>query len=71
MPKTITRFVKTAKIANRNLASVLPRLMMIVHDMGLVNESLRVWSTSKEKRSEVAEGGRPRALRPDSNVVRI
>ena len=50
MPKTITRFVKTAKIANRNLASVLPRLMMIVHDMGLVNESLRVWSTSKEKR---------------------
>jgi hypothetical protein len=31
--------------------------MMIVNDMAIVNESLRVWSTSKDKRWESRKGG--------------
>jgi hypothetical protein len=57
MPKSTTRFVKTKKIADSSLASVLVRLMMIVNDMAIVNESLRVWSTSKDKRWETRKGG--------------
>jgi len=44
MPKSTTRFVKTKKIGDSGIASVLARLMMIVNDMAIVNESLRVWS---------------------------
>ncbi len=57
MPKSTTRFVKTKKIADSGIASVLARLMMIVNDMAIVNESLRVWSTSKDKRWESRKGG--------------
>jgi hypothetical protein len=57
MPKSTTRFVKTKKIADSGISSVLARLMMIVNDMAIVNESLRVWSTSKDKRWEARKGG--------------
>lgn len=57
MPKSTTRFVKTKKIADSGIASVLARLMMIVNDMAIVNELLRVWSTSKDKRWELRKGG--------------
>jgi hypothetical protein len=57
MPKSTTRVVKTTKIADSGIASVLARLMMIVNDMAIVNESLHVWSTSKDKRWESRKGG--------------
>jgi hypothetical protein len=57
MPKSTTRFVKTKKIAGSVNASLVPRLMMIVNDMVIVNEFLKVWSTSKEKRWESRKGG--------------
>jgi hypothetical protein len=56
MAKNTTRIVKTRKIADSGIASVLARLMMIVNDMAIVNESLRVWSESKEKRWEARKG---------------
>lgn len=57
MPKSTTRFVRTKKIADSGIASVLARLMMVVNDMGLVNELLRVWSTSEDKRWKARRGG--------------
>src|SRR5262249_4903896 len=57
MPKSTTRDVKTKKIADTGISSVLTRLMMIVNDMAIVNEFLRVWSTSKDKRWESRKGG--------------
>jgi hypothetical protein len=57
MPKSTTRFVKTKKIADSGIASVLARLMMIVNDMAIVNESLRVWSTSTDKRWKPRKDG--------------
>ena len=57
MPKNTTRIVKTQKIADSGIASVLARLMMIVNDMAIVDKSMRVWSESKEKRWEARKGG--------------
>src|SRR5262245_32861676 len=57
MPKSTTRFIKTKNIADSGIASVLARLMMIVNDMAIVNESLRAWSTSNDKRWEARRGG--------------
>jgi hypothetical protein len=57
MPKSTTRFVRTRKIAKSGIASVLGRLMMIVNDMAIVNESLRAWSTSEDKRWKSRRGG--------------
>jgi hypothetical protein len=57
MPKSTTRIPKNAKIAESGVASVVARLMMIVNDMAIINESLRVWSTSKDKRWESRRGG--------------
>jgi hypothetical protein len=44
-----TRFVKTTKVAWGGMSSVLTRLMMFVNDTGIVNETLRDWSTTTEK----------------------
>lgn len=57
MPNSTTRFVRTRKIAASGIASILGRLMMIVNDMAIVNESLRVWSTSEDKRWKSRKGG--------------
>ena len=57
MTKSTTRLVKTKKVHESGLGSVMGRLMMIVNDMGLVNESLRVWSQSKDKRWESRKDG--------------
>jgi len=57
MPKSTTRFVATRKIENSGIPSVLARLMMIVNDMGLVNDMLRTWSTTTDKRLQARKGG--------------
>jgi hypothetical protein len=57
LPKSTTRLVKTKKIEEGGIASVLARLMMIVNDMAIVNESLHVWGESKDKRWEARKGG--------------
>jgi hypothetical protein len=57
LAKSTTRVVKTTKIADSGMASVLARLMMIVNDMAIVNESLRVWSKTEDKRWEARKGG--------------
>jgi hypothetical protein len=57
LPMSTTRYVQTKKIADTGIASLLARLMMIVNDMAIVNECLRVWSTSKDKRWESRKGG--------------
>jgi hypothetical protein len=41
--------VKTSKVAWSGMSSPLTRLMMFVNDTGIVNESLRDWSTSTDK----------------------
>jgi hypothetical protein len=59
MPGSTTRFVRTRKIASSGIASALGRLMLIVNDMAIVNESLRAWSTSEDKRWKARrDGGR-------------
>jgi hypothetical protein len=57
MPKSTTRVIKTKEIADSGIGSVLARLMMIVNDMAIVNESLRMWSTSTDKPWESRKGG--------------
>jgi hypothetical protein len=70
MPKSTTRFVKTKKIADSGIASLLARLMMIVNDMAIVNESLRVWSTSEDKRWQSRKrGGRALFARVQMSYV--
>ena len=57
MARTTTRFVRTKKIADSGIASVLARLMMIVNDIGIVNELSTVWSKSEDKRWKARRGG--------------
>jgi hypothetical protein len=57
MPGSITRLVKTSNIAKHDMASVLVRLMMAINDMGIVNESLREWNTTEDKRRKARRGG--------------
>jgi len=56
MSRSTTRYVSDKKVAQSGIGSVLARLMMIVNDMAIVNESLRVWSTSTDKRWEWRRG---------------
>ena len=44
-----TRMVRTSKVAWSGMSSPLTRLMMFVNDTGIVNESLREWSTTADK----------------------
>lgn len=48
-----TRLVKTSDIARKGHASVMVRLMMAINDIALVNNALREWNTSDEKRKTV------------------
>lgn len=57
MPRSTTRVVKTKKIADSGIASTVARLMMIVNDMAIVNETLRMWSTSDDERWKSRKGG--------------
>ena len=57
MPSSTTRIVKNTVIAESGAATVLVRLMMVVNDMGIVNDSLREWSTSTDKRRMGRKGG--------------
>ncbi len=47
------RMVKTSKVAWSGMSSPLTRLMMFVNDTGIVNESLREWSTTTDMRREL------------------
>lgn len=44
-----TRQVKTSKVAWSGMSSPLTHLMMFVNDTGIVNETLRDWSTTTDK----------------------
>jgi len=52
-----TRMVKTSKVAWSGMSSPLTRLMMLVNDTGIVNESLRDWSTTTDKDKQARKGG--------------
>jgi hypothetical protein len=52
-----TRLVKTTKVAWSGMSSVLTRLMMFVNDTGIVNESLRDWSTTQDKERKARKNG--------------
>jgi hypothetical protein len=52
-----TRIVKTSKVAWSGMSSPLTRLMMFVNDTGIVNESLRDWSTTTDKDKQARKGG--------------
>src|SRR5579863_7148913 len=45
-----TRIIKNTRIANSDVSSFLIRLMQVVNDMAIVNDSLRDWSTTTERR---------------------
>src|SRR5262249_35800605 len=47
---TTTRIIKNTRIASSEVSSFLIRLMQVVNDMSIVNDSLRDWSTTTEKR---------------------
>ncbi|SRR5260370_3496059 len=52
-----TRMVKTSKVAWSGMSSPLTRLMMFVNDTGIVNESLRDWSTTTDKDRQARKDG--------------
>jgi hypothetical protein len=52
-----TRMVKTTKVAWSGMSSPLTRLMIFVNDTGIVNESLREWSTSTDKDKQARKDG--------------
>lgn len=52
-----TRMVKTSKVAWSGMSSPLTRLMMFVNDTGIVNESLREWSTTTDKDKQARKSG--------------
>src|SRR5438552_15674212 len=52
-----TRMVRTSKVAWSGMSSPLTRLMMFVNDTGIVNESLREWSTTKDKDKQARKDG--------------
>ncbi len=49
MPSSTTHIIPNTRIANSKAASVLIPLMQIVNDMGIINDSLRDWSNTKER----------------------
>jgi hypothetical protein len=53
----MTRILKTSKVAWSGMSSPLTRLMMFVNDAGIVNESLRDWSTTTDKDKQARKGG--------------
>jgi hypothetical protein len=52
-----TRMVKTSKVAWSGMSSPLTRLMMFVNDTGIVNESLREWSTAEDRDKRARKDG--------------
>jgi hypothetical protein len=52
-----TRIVRNTKVAWSGMSSVLVRLMMVVNDMGIINESLRHWNTSTDEERRGRKGG--------------
>jgi hypothetical protein len=52
-----TRMVKTSKVAWSGISSPLTRLMIFVNDTGIVNESLREWSTTTDKTKQDRKDG--------------
>jgi hypothetical protein len=52
-----TRKMKTSKVAWSGMSSPLTRLMMFVNDTGIVNESLREWSTTEDKDKQARKDG--------------
>jgi hypothetical protein len=52
-----TRMAKTSKVAWSGMSSPLTRLMMFVNDTGIVNESLRDWSTTTDKDRQARKDG--------------
>lgn len=57
MPSSTTRIIKNTRIAESKLASILVRLMQVVNDMGIVNDSLRDWSTTTDRQRAGRRGG--------------
>ena len=53
---SVTRLVKTSKVAWSGMSSPLTRLMMFVNDTGIVNETLRDWSTTTDKDKQARKG---------------
>jgi hypothetical protein len=51
------RMVKTSKVAWSGMSSPLTRLMMFVNDTGIVNESLREWSTTADEDKQARKDG--------------
>jgi hypothetical protein len=49
--------VKTSKVAWSGMSSPLTRLMMFVNDVGIVNETLRDWSTTTDKDKQARKDG--------------
>jgi hypothetical protein len=57
VPSSTTRIIKNTRISDSQLASILVRLMQVVNDMGIVNDSLREWSTTTDRRRMGRKGG--------------
>jgi hypothetical protein len=52
-----TRIVRNTKVAWSGMSSVMVRLMMVVNDLGIINESLRHWNTSTDEERRGRKGG--------------
>lgn len=50
MPGSRTRIIRNARIAASDLPSVFVRLMQIINDMAVVNDSLREWNFTKDNK---------------------
>jgi hypothetical protein len=60
--------VKTSKVAWSGISSPLTRLMIFVNDTGIVNESLREWSTTTDKTKQDRKDG-AQLFRPSSHGI--
>ena len=57
MPGSTTRIIKNTIVSGSRFASILIALMQIVNDMGIVNDSLRDWTNTSDRRRVGRKGG--------------
>ena len=57
MRSSTVRIVRTTRVARSELVSTLVRLMMAVNDLSLVNNALKEWDTSSDRRKHLRKGG--------------
>jgi len=57
VPGSTTRIIKSTIVSGSKFASILITLMQIINDMGIVNDSLRDWSNTNDRRRVGRKGG--------------